>query len=225
MASIIQLRTDNEAQWALYNPMLAKGELAISADTTPPKFKVGDGISVWSALEYFAGLTGERGLQGIQGETGSQGIPGAMGEAGSPGVPGDPATLINDASVSANGLWSSQKISDQIANILALNWTEKFILNNAVDAYISPALPLSRNGTMAKIDFYVTGIPASATTITVKKGGVALTPTVSLSATGKTTLTFSTAVAGAEDDLFTYTVNGAGLAACVVTCNQKWVNR
>ena len=222
MASIIQLRTDNEAQWVLYNPVLAKGELAISDDTLPRKFKVGDGVSAWSALDYFAGLTGETGLQGIQGETGIQG---ATGDAGSPGLPGDPATLINDASISVSGLWSSKKTSDQLAAILALKWSEKFILNNSADGYISPSLPLSRNGTMAEIDFYVTGTPASATTITVKQGATTLSPTVVLSAVGKTTLTFDAAVVGTEDDVFTYTVSGAGLATSVVTCNQKWVNR
>lgn len=204
MASIIQLRTDNEAQWALYNPILAKGELAITADTLPPKFKVGDGVKTWTALEYFAGLTGIQGKQG---------------------VPGDPATLINDASASANGLWSSKKISDQLATIWALPWSEKFILCNAPDAFSSPSLPLSRDGTMVSIDFYVQNTPSVATTITVKKNGTALSPTISLSAEGKKTLTFSEAVIGTKDDVFSYSVTGAGLAASVVTCNQKWVNR
>lgn len=216
MASIIQLRTDNEAQWILYNPILAKGELAISTDTIPPKIKVGDGVKPWSTLDYFAGLTGATGAVGATGNTGAQGIQ---------GIAGDPATLINDASTSASGLWSSQKTSDQLAAILALKWSEKFILNNPADGFISPSLPLSRNGTMTQVDFYVTGAPASATTITVKKGATTLSPTVILSAVGKTTLTFGAAVVGTEDDLFTYTVTGAGLATSVVTCNQKWVNR
>jgi hypothetical protein len=219
MASIIQLRTDNEAQWKVYNPILAKGELAISADTVPAKFKVGDGIKTWTALDYFAGLAG------IQGEKGIQGIQGLKGDTGNQGVAGDPATLINDATTAVNGLWSSKKISEQIATIWALKWSEKFILCNPADGYSSPSLPLSRNGTLAKIDFYVTGAPASATTITVKQGATTLSPTVVLSAIGKTTLTFGTAVVGTEDDVFSYTITGAGLAASVVTCNQKWVNR
>lgn|GEM_PF-2744238 len=86
-------------------------------------------------------------------------------------------------------------------------------------------MPLSRNGALTKIDFYVTGTPASATTITVKKGTITLAPTVVLSAVGKTTLTFSEAVIGNEDDVFTYTVSGAGLVPSIVTCNQKWMNR
>ena len=225
MANIIQLRTDNEAQWTLYNPILARGELAMSSDTVPQKFKVGDGVSAWSALVYFAGLTGSTGLQGIQGETGLQGIQGAPGDAGIQGIAGDPATLIDDDGTSVSGLWSSQKTSDQFAAILALKWTEKFILCNAADAFISPSLPLSRDGTMAIVDFYAQSIPSVATTITVKQNGTTLSPAISLSVEGKATLTFDIAVTGSADDIFTYVVGGAGLVDCIVTCNQKWGNR
>ena len=113
----------------------------------------------------------------------------------------------------------------KVATMWAQKWSEKFILNNPADAYVSPSLPLTRDGNMTSMDFYVTGTPASATTITVKQNGVALSPAVTLSAAGKTTLTFAAAVVGAADDVFTYTVGGAGLAACVVTCNMKLVNR
>lgn len=111
-----------------------------------------------------------------------------------------------------------------LAALWALPWTEKFILNNPADTYVSPSLPLSRNGTMSTMDFYCTGTPASSTNIVVKQGSTTV-GTAAISAAGKTTLTFSTAVTGALDDLFTYTVGGAGLAACTVLCNQKWVNR
>ena len=106
-----------------------------------------------------------------------------------------------------------------------LVWTEKFILNNPADAYVSPSLPLSRNGTMTTIDFYCLGTPTIATTITVKQNGTSLAPTASISASGKTTLTLSANRTGTADDLFTYTITGAGLAACTVVCNQKWGNR
>lgn len=112
----------------------------------------------------------------------------------------------------------------QIDAIIAYSWTEKFILNKPADTYVSPSLPPSRNGTMATMDFYCTGTPASSTNIVVKQGS-ATVGTAAISAAGKTTLTFSTAVTGALDDLFTYTVGGAGLAACTVLCNQKWGNR
>lgn len=110
------------------------------------------------------------------------------------------------------------------AGVTNLPWTEKFILFNPADAYVSPSLPLSRNGTMVTMDFHVQGTPASAATITVKQG-TATVGTISISTAGKTTLAFGTAVTGIMDDLFTYIVGGSGLSACVITCNQKWVNR
>ena len=133
------------------------------------------------------------------------------GDKGDTGATGATGTAGSDNTALYNSLW-------------ALKWTEKFILNNPADTYVSPSLPLTRNGTMASMDFYTTGTPASATTITVKQGATTV-GSISLSAAGKSTLTFVTAVTGAADDLFTYTVGGAGLAACVITCNQKWVNR
>lgn len=111
-----------------------------------------------------------------------------------------------------------------LAALWAKPWSEKCILNNPADAFVSPSLPLSRDGTMTTMDFYCTGTPASSTNIVVKQGGTTV-GTVAISAAGKTTLTFSTTVTGTLDDLFTYTVGGAGLAACTVLCNQKWVNR
>ena len=107
--------------------------------------------------------------------------------------------------------------------LLALPWTEKFILNLPADTYVSPGLPLSRNATLIALDFYVTNTPASATTVTVKQNGTTI-GSVSLIAAGKTSMTIG-ANTGTADDLFTYTVGGAGLAACTVVCNQKWVNR
>ena len=216
MASIIQLRTDNEAQWTLYNPILAKGELAISDDTTPRKFKAGDGISAWSALDYFAGLTGatgDTGFQGIQGITGVTGADGSIGIQGIQGIQG------------LTGADGAQGVPANYDLLWALKWSEKFILCNSADAFISPPLPLSRNGTMASIDFYVQNVPSAATIITVKNNGVVLSPTISLSVEGKATLTFDTAVIGVADDIFAYVVGGAGLVDCFVTCNQKWVNR
>lgn len=109
-----------------------------------------------------------------------------------------------------------------VATLNALPWTEKCIISNPATAYITPSLPLSRNGTLSDIDFYVTGTPTAATTITAKQGSTTI-GSVSISVAGKTTLTV--AITGTLDDLFTYLVTGAGLSACVITCNQKWVNR
>jgi len=46
----IQIRRDSTANWVSKNPILAEGE--IGYDLTENKFKVGDGTSTWTELEY-----------------------------------------------------------------------------------------------------------------------------------------------------------------------------
>lgn len=47
----VKQRTDTESNWASKNPVLLKGEMAISSDKNN-KYKIGDGTSVWSVLSY-----------------------------------------------------------------------------------------------------------------------------------------------------------------------------
>ncbi len=47
----VKQRTDTESNWASKNPVLLKGEMAISSNKNN-KYKIGDGTSVWSALSY-----------------------------------------------------------------------------------------------------------------------------------------------------------------------------
>ena len=54
----ILLRNDVEANWLSANPILGKGEIAISSDKN--QFKIGDGSSQWSALSYFEGALNTR---------------------------------------------------------------------------------------------------------------------------------------------------------------------
>ena len=53
MAQQIQLRNDSTAAWAEENPVLAQAEIGV--DTTLGQFKIGDGESTWSELEFYAG--------------------------------------------------------------------------------------------------------------------------------------------------------------------------
>ena len=46
----IQLRRDTEANWIAANPILAEGEAAYSLDKN--RVKIGDGVKIWSSLEY-----------------------------------------------------------------------------------------------------------------------------------------------------------------------------
>ena len=48
----IVIRNDIEANWVSANPVLLEGEVGITMDTTPKKFKVGNGTSTWSELLY-----------------------------------------------------------------------------------------------------------------------------------------------------------------------------
>ena len=48
----MQQRRGTAAQWASINPILAAGEIGFEADTY--KFKIGDGLSNWTALSYFS---------------------------------------------------------------------------------------------------------------------------------------------------------------------------
>ena len=51
MATRIQLRRDTAANWTTNNPTLAEGEVGFETNTG--KFKIGNGSSTWSALDYF----------------------------------------------------------------------------------------------------------------------------------------------------------------------------
>jgi hypothetical protein len=53
MATKIQLRRDTAANWTTNNPTLAEGEVGFETNTN--KFKIGNGSTAWSGLEYFGG--------------------------------------------------------------------------------------------------------------------------------------------------------------------------
>lgn len=51
MATKIQVRRDTSANWTSLNPTLSSGE--IGYETNTGKFKIGNGSTLWSALDYF----------------------------------------------------------------------------------------------------------------------------------------------------------------------------
>lgn len=55
MIVTIQLRRDTAANWTLANSVLHQGELGLETDTG--KIKIGDGVTAWSSLSYFASGT------------------------------------------------------------------------------------------------------------------------------------------------------------------------
>jgi len=75
MADRIQIRRDTEANWESADPILAQGEIAITLDDldTEPKFKIGDGVNLWSVLPYFNTAPNHNDLDGLQGIGGDGG--------------------------------------------------------------------------------------------------------------------------------------------------------
>ena len=57
MPKQIQIRRDTALAWTTSNPILAQGEMGYETDTG--KFKIGNGMNVWSGLSYIVnGATG-----------------------------------------------------------------------------------------------------------------------------------------------------------------------
>jgi len=88
MATRIKLRRDTATNWTTNNPVLALGEAGY--DSTNNQLRIGNGVSVWSALSATTGPTGTQGITGSQGVTGagSQGVTGTTGNTGGQGVQG-----------------------------------------------------------------------------------------------------------------------------------------
>jgi hypothetical protein len=51
MATKIQVRRDSSSNWTILNPGLSEGEIGFETNTG--KFKIGNGSSAWSDLDYF----------------------------------------------------------------------------------------------------------------------------------------------------------------------------
>lgn len=107
MIVTFKLRRGLSDEWASDNPILSAGEPGFETDSG--LFKVGDGVSAWSTLEYYlnalstmnlieeaiadAVLEGTPGPQGPQGPPGEDGIDGSDGEVGPQGPPGESGDL------------------------------------------------------------------------------------------------------------------------------------
>ena len=63
----VVIRNGTELQWIESNPVLLEGEVGITMDTTPKKFKVGDGVSGWNSLPYETQSVNISDIPGLQG--------------------------------------------------------------------------------------------------------------------------------------------------------------
>ena len=74
MANRIQLRRGTTTEWNTTDPILAEGEIGI--DLSVNKYKLGDGVTEWSLLDYASGdidievATEEEALEGVDNTTG-----------------------------------------------------------------------------------------------------------------------------------------------------------
>jgi hypothetical protein len=101
--TIIKLRRDSAANWFIADSVLNEGEIGVERDTG--RFKIGDGVSRWTSLEYFypgvgnQGAQGPPGPQGFPGPQGPQGPEGPQGDQGSQGVQGPQGPAGADSTV------------------------------------------------------------------------------------------------------------------------------
>lgn len=86
MAIKVQFRRGTASEWTAANTLLAEGELGLELDTG--KFKVGNGIALWSALSYASGIQGPTGPAGGSGSNGATGAAGSNGATGPTGLRG-----------------------------------------------------------------------------------------------------------------------------------------
>ena len=158
MAYRIILRRDGSTNWESQNPVLLLGEPGYETDTG--KFKIGNGVSTWSDLDYYIGATGGTGATGSVGATGATGSAGATGATGSAGATGATGSAGATGSVGATGpagvggalgywgsFWSTQTQSSAgvtAANVMTFNNTDTD--SNGVSVVSNSRLTFSNSG-------------------------------------------------------------------------------
>lgn len=98
MAYRIILRRDTAQNWESNDPVLLAGEPGYETDSN--KFKIGNGSSTWTNLNYYVGGTGDIGPTGPVGATGATGPTGPM--------------PIDYASTGSNEFYGNQSIEGNI---------------------------------------------------------------------------------------------------------------
>jgi hypothetical protein len=116
MAIRMQQRRGTAEQWDLANPVLAAGEIGFETDTS--QFKIGDGVTTWENLSYFANLLGvEENLEGyvsvdVLGEP--LGVA-TLDESGQV-----PANQLGNATVDLSGYATEGYVDTAIENVVGL---------------------------------------------------------------------------------------------------------
>jgi hypothetical protein len=140
--SVIQLKRGTAARWIEVNTLLAEGELGLEKDTG--MFKIGDGITLWSGLDY-AGIMGPEGPSGY---TPTKGVDYFDGEKGDKGDKGDTGETPDISGKVDKVSGSSLVLDSEIAKIHAAGIDNQDLsdLVSTSDARLSDArTPLTHN--------------------------------------------------------------------------------
>jgi len=97
----LQMRRASSTDWTTANTILANGEVAVEIDTR--LFKIGDGTTPWTLLQYGGGYTGYTGYTGPTGVAGSNGTIGNTGLTGPTGPAGTNGTIGSDGDTGLTG--------------------------------------------------------------------------------------------------------------------------
>lgn len=114
-------RGDTEANWTLANPILSAKEIAFSTDvfygsTDQPKFKVGNGVDTWTALDYMPISSGGVAWGAITGTLSSQtDLQAALNAKQDALVSGTNIKTINGTSVLGSGNIATGTILGSVA--------------------------------------------------------------------------------------------------------------
>lgn len=115
----LQWRRGTAAQWVTADPVLSSGTPGFETDTG--KFKIGDGVTAWTALPYSvaaSGAVGATGATGATGPAGASGVPGEVGATGASGAAGSVGATGATGPAGADGVGGGADLSAVAENIL-----------------------------------------------------------------------------------------------------------
>jgi hypothetical protein len=108
----------------------------------------------------------------------------------------------------ATGVAWGTAVPASLKTLWELTWTQNYLMVNPANGYVSPIIPLPRDGTGQYIKFYPQGAVSAATTVSVFQGSGLLTLAAAITSTTATTMTLSSAITFTGSPLALIDVNG-----------------
>jgi hypothetical protein len=151
-----QIRRGVGADWVYNNPTLAAGEFGYETDTR--KLKIGDGVTPWNSLPFFAGSggVGPPGPTGPAGPTGPPGPSGGMTLAATFSLTYDDSPELSSVSVSFSGSYTGTLNTDITNSLAQLTNTNIISPKNVVYRVVKD--PVAFSGTYTNPSSVVTSI-------------------------------------------------------------------